>query len=137
MPLLNILVATGRDKALPNPNMSCFVQEMTRCLTPLLNILAATGRNTDTVMQEVGLMRAGWLACDYRAWLKAYNPDFKRPKLASGTATPATSIPQHASVLNGMSRVTLLDSLTARQSPANPFLDGPEVTERIGGCWSV
>lgn len=61
------------------------MQEMTRCLTPLLNILAATGRNTDTVMQEVGLMRAGWLACDYRAWLKAYNPDFKRPKLASGT----------------------------------------------------
>ncbi|KAK9840333.1 hypothetical protein WJX74_007801 [Apatococcus lobatus] len=58
-------------------------QEMSRCLTPLLNILAATGRNADTVMQEVGQMRAGWLTCDYRAWLKAYNPDFKRPKLSS------------------------------------------------------
>ena len=60
------------------------VQEMSRGLTPLLNILAATGRNAETVMQEVGQMRAGWLACDYRAWLKAYNPDFKRTKLSTG-----------------------------------------------------
>ncbi|KAK9865542.1 hypothetical protein WJX84_009516 [Apatococcus fuscideae] len=61
-------------------------QEISRGLTPLLNILAATGRNAETVMQEVGQMRAGWLACDYRAWLKAYNPDFKRTKLSTASS---------------------------------------------------
>ena len=66
------------------------MQEMGRALTPLLNILAATGRNAETVMQEVGHMRAGWLTCDYRAWLKAYNPDLKRPKLSSGNSITNT-----------------------------------------------
>ena len=82
-------------------------------LTPLLNILAATGRNAESVMQEVGQIRAGWLACDYRSWLKAYNPDVKRQKISTGMCSwgkqPAEGL-SCASMGSIMSAVRRLDT---------------------------